>query len=445
MATLRLVPAVGSHIEIGVDQAVVGRDPNSDVVVNDGSVSRKHARLERRGDGWAVVDQGSANGTFLDGHRVTEAPLGHGQEIRFGSVAYRLEIEEELSATIITPMTAPTDATVVQRAVVPPARPPAPRPATPAARPAPAHAPVHTPAPAPPPPSARPHPPAAPVSPVPHVVHTPEPEKKRGPMFWGVVGGVGCLAVVAAVLGVVFGGAYFMTKGAVEAAQAQLKDLKSGNLDAAYARTTSGYQQDHPQPVFTAFVQRHPGLVGNTESTFSDRSVKNETARLAGTLSHPSGTESVVYEMVKEGGAWKVSGLTVEGDSGGAETAPTAEGGLSVETISVNKTPQGQATSVNIDIRVTGFDLLPEGNAFRMDLVEDLETIAPDGRRIDQLSQVGLETLKQSKPSAVGATATFSNSLTFGKAQPGRYKAVITIRDLVGRKTKKHEVAFNLP
>src|SRR5688572_11119351 len=136
MATLRLVPAVGSHIEIGVDQAVVGRDPNSDVIVNDGSVSRKHARLERRGDGWAVVDQSSANGTFLDGHRVTEAALAHGQEIRFGSVAYRLEIEEELSATIITPMTAPTDATVVQRAVVPPPRPAAPRPAAAAPRPA---------------------------------------------------------------------------------------------------------------------------------------------------------------------------------------------------------------------------------------------------------------------------------------------------------------------
>jgi hypothetical protein len=441
MATLRLVPAVGSHIEIGVDQAVVGRDPNSDVIVNDGSVSRKHARLERRGDGWAVVDQSSANGTFLDGHRVTEAALAHGQEIRFGSVAYRLEIEEELSATIITPMTAPTDATVVQRAVVPPPRPSAPRPAAPAPRPAapPAHAPA--------PPSPRPHPPAAPVSPVPHVPHVPAPvpEKGRGPMFWGVVGGLGCLAVAAAVLGVVFGGAYFMTKGAVEAAQAQLKDLKSGNLDAAYARTTPGYQQDHPQPAFTAFVQRHPGLVGNTDSTFSERSVKNETARLAGTLSHPSGTENVVYELVKEGDTWKVANLTVDGDSGGAGAVPTAEGGLAVETISVNKTPQGQATAVNIDIRVTGFDLLPEGNAFRMDLVEDLETIGPDGRRIDQLSQVGLETLNESKPSAVGATATFNNSLTFGKAQPGRYKAVITIRDMVGRKTKKHEVAFNLP
>ena len=72
---------------------MVGREPTCDVVVSDGSVSRKHAILERRGDGWAIVDQGSANGTFVDSQRVTDVALRNGQELRFGAMAFRVEIE----------------------------------------------------------------------------------------------------------------------------------------------------------------------------------------------------------------------------------------------------------------------------------------------------------------------------------------------------------------
>jgi hypothetical protein len=71
--------------------------------------------------------------------------------------------------------------------------------------------------------------------------------------------------------------------------------------------------------------------------------------------------------------------------------------------------------------------------------------VGPDGRRIDELSRVGLETYNQTTPSATDATATFNNALTFTRPDPGRYKAVITIRDMIGRKSKKHEVPFDLP
>src|SRR5947209_5136996 len=102
MAPLRLVPASGAAVELDTDSALVGRDPSCDVVVADGSVSRRHARLERRGEDWAVVDQGSANGTFLDSQRITESPLRDGQELRFGAIAYRVEIEGEEGATVVT-------------------------------------------------------------------------------------------------------------------------------------------------------------------------------------------------------------------------------------------------------------------------------------------------------------------------------------------------------
>jgi len=173
MANLRLVPAAGGGaIEVDRDKILVGRDPGCDIVVSDGSVSRKHALVERRTVGWFVVDQGSANGTFLDSQRVAESPLQSGQELRFGAIAYKVEIEGDDSATTI--LTTGPEATVVAPTPlappvprpVPPAPPPAapPRPMPPAAGPPPAPRPIP---PAAPPPIPRPAPPAAGPPPIP--------------------------------------------------------------------------------------------------------------------------------------------------------------------------------------------------------------------------------------------------------------------------------------
>src|ERR1044071_921993 len=47
--------------------AVVGRDPDCDVVGDDASMSRRHAEVRFDGEAWRAVDLGSRNGTFLDG------------------------------------------------------------------------------------------------------------------------------------------------------------------------------------------------------------------------------------------------------------------------------------------------------------------------------------------------------------------------------------------
>ena len=421
MATLKLVPASGPPVEVDGDAATVGRDSSADVVVNDSSVSRKHARLERWGPKWAVVDQRSANGTFLDGQRVAESVLGTGQELRFGKVAYRVEIGgEEFGATVMMASPAVSEATVLQPAAP---RPPAPRPSAPPAAP-------------PPRPAAAPR--------APYEAYPPEPAPTgKGPLFWILFGGLVLAALAAAVL---FGGPFLKSRGAVEAARAQLKDIAGGDLNAAYARTVASYRATHSPSAFAAFVERHPGLKRNTDSTFKGRSVVNDKATISGTLTHPAGTEGVVYELVKEGEEWKVSGIELDGDEVEVGVASGPEtGGLRIETLALNKVPQGQTVTVKIDVRVRGFDLRPEGNLFRVDLAEDLETFGADGHRIDGLSRVGLETYNQTTTSATDATATFSNTLTFSQPDPGRYRAVIGIRDMVGGKSKKHEIPFDLP
>src|SRR5262249_39183401 len=58
---------------IAVDRAVlrIGRQTSNDVVLPDAKVSRQHARLEQQGDGLLVTDEGSSNGTYVNGSRIT--------------------------------------------------------------------------------------------------------------------------------------------------------------------------------------------------------------------------------------------------------------------------------------------------------------------------------------------------------------------------------------
>lgn len=68
---------------------VVGRAPQSDVIVADPSVSRRHAELAAQGDAFTVRDLGSANGILVNGERRADSPLASGDVVTFGAVAFR--------------------------------------------------------------------------------------------------------------------------------------------------------------------------------------------------------------------------------------------------------------------------------------------------------------------------------------------------------------------
>ena len=123
MATLRLVPVSGPAIDVVKDQSMVGRDPSCEIVVTDGSVSRRHARLEKRGSAWWVVDQGSANGTYVNSLKVAEQALKNNQELRFGALAFRVDLHEDPEATVATPFLADDSATVMAPSTPPPCPP----------------------------------------------------------------------------------------------------------------------------------------------------------------------------------------------------------------------------------------------------------------------------------------------------------------------------------
>lgn len=68
----------------------VGRNARNTIVVPGDSVSRCHARFERRADGWWVLDSDSAHGTFVNGKQVQGALLRCGDQVRVGDTTFKL-------------------------------------------------------------------------------------------------------------------------------------------------------------------------------------------------------------------------------------------------------------------------------------------------------------------------------------------------------------------
>jgi hypothetical protein len=80
-----LLPS-GERYVLREGTVVVGRLPECDITVVDPNVSRRHAEIQPRGDGFVVVDLGSTNGTRVNGVRVGERELRDGDELGFGNV-----------------------------------------------------------------------------------------------------------------------------------------------------------------------------------------------------------------------------------------------------------------------------------------------------------------------------------------------------------------------
>jgi pSer/pThr/pTyr-binding forkhead associated (FHA) protein len=77
-------PGSGSRYLLDQDLTVAGRHPDADIFLDDVTVSRRHAKIEREGSVFFVSDQGSMNGTYVDSKRVDRQRLINGMEIMIG-------------------------------------------------------------------------------------------------------------------------------------------------------------------------------------------------------------------------------------------------------------------------------------------------------------------------------------------------------------------------
>ena len=84
-------PAVGTTIALGPINSI-GRNVNSTIFIDDDFVSGGHAMLTFRGRSWFIEDQGSTNGTYVNGHLIDRpVALSFGDELTIGRVRMRLE------------------------------------------------------------------------------------------------------------------------------------------------------------------------------------------------------------------------------------------------------------------------------------------------------------------------------------------------------------------
>ncbi len=84
MFVVRQGPKRGSRIALDDHEVSIGRHPESDIFLDDVTVSRRHALVRRVGAGYQVEDAGSLNGTYVNQSRVDQATLSDGDEVQVG-------------------------------------------------------------------------------------------------------------------------------------------------------------------------------------------------------------------------------------------------------------------------------------------------------------------------------------------------------------------------
>ena len=84
LLVVRRGPNEGSKYKLDAEVTRAGRHPDSDIFLDDITVSRRHAEFVREGSGYVVRDVGSLNGTYLNRERIETGPLKHGDEVQIG-------------------------------------------------------------------------------------------------------------------------------------------------------------------------------------------------------------------------------------------------------------------------------------------------------------------------------------------------------------------------
>lgn len=89
-----------SEHEIGEVELVVGREPECQICIDNLGISRKHCAFSAKGEAFVVRDMGSANGTYVNGRKVTEHYLNDGDEIIIGKYTLRFANTEQQSKAV---------------------------------------------------------------------------------------------------------------------------------------------------------------------------------------------------------------------------------------------------------------------------------------------------------------------------------------------------------
>ena len=91
-------PAMGTRYSLVESPTVLGREDNCQIVIEDASVSRRHASIQGDEEGFTVIDLQSTNGTFVNEERVSSHKLEDGDYLHIGNCIYRFLASGNLEA-----------------------------------------------------------------------------------------------------------------------------------------------------------------------------------------------------------------------------------------------------------------------------------------------------------------------------------------------------------
>lgn len=103
------VDIVAGMVLLENDRLVVGRDPAVDLLLADGSVSRRHVEFLKEPGGYRIRDLGSTNGTLVNGERISECRLHSGDTVQVGSLIFKFlsagSVESKYHETVYSAIT----------------------------------------------------------------------------------------------------------------------------------------------------------------------------------------------------------------------------------------------------------------------------------------------------------------------------------------------------
>jgi hypothetical protein len=136
---------------------------------------------------------------------------------------------------------------------------------------------------------------------------------KKGWLIGCGVAGVLGIAACGGIVALFFGSIFAFTQPVVDASNEFLGLLGQGNISAAYAMTSAGYQSQNDEAVFADAVKQL-GLTDYASSYWNSRKINNNQGSVEGTITTTKGsTKSVSIQLLNEQGKWKIDGLKCEG------------------------------------------------------------------------------------------------------------------------------------
>jgi len=92
--TAVLIDDAGQAIILSENETRIGRAIENDIVLESADVSRFHAKIVKEGDNFVLIDQGSTNGSFVNGQKVTRQILSEHDKLSFGAASFTLRLSK---------------------------------------------------------------------------------------------------------------------------------------------------------------------------------------------------------------------------------------------------------------------------------------------------------------------------------------------------------------